>query len=336
MIIEDIIIMEFNLPWVEKYRPSKLSQIVGQEKIINSLISIFEGGSFPHLLFYGGSGSGKTSTILAILNDYFGIKKKLMVMRLDASDDRGINSVREEIKGFAEKKNYFTKGIKVIILDEADSMTFDAQFALRRIIEKYSSSTRFCLICNYDNKIIPAIKSRCAEFKFNPILENILVTHLEFVSKSENIKYDKKTLKIINDIAKGDLRKAINLLQSASVITKDGSKKLDKNLCYNVVGFPKPDEIDIVTSLLLDETKTIEYCSKNINKLILENGYSISIVLKEIVDLIVKKICDNKIDARKYAYIFSELSNLENKVSKSTFGDIYLSMLISIFKRKID
>ena len=331
-----LINMEFNLPWVEKYRPNRLSEIVGQEKIINSLINIFEGGSFPHLLFYGGSGSGKTSTILAVLNDYFGKKKKLMVMKLDASDDRGINSVREEIKGFAEKKNYFTKGIKVIILDEADSMTFDAQFALRRIIEKYSSSTRFCLICNYDNKIIPAIKSRCAEFKFNPIADDILINQLEIISKAENIKYDKNSLSIINNIAKGDLRKAINLLQSASVFSKNGKKSLNKNLCYNVVGFPKPSEIENVTKFLIDESMSIEKCSKNINKIILENGYSISIVLKEIVDLLVRKICSSELDACKYAYVFSELSNLENKVAKSTFGDIYLSMLIAIFKSKIN
>lgn len=330
-----LINMEFNLPWVEKYRPNRLSEIVGQEKIVNSLINIFEGGSFPHLLFYGGSGSGKTSTILAVLNDYFGTKKKLMVMRLDASDDRGINSVREEIKGFAEKKNYFTKGIKVIILDEADSMTFDAQFALRRIIEKYSSSTRFCLICNYDNKIIPAIKSRCAEFKFNPIANDILINQLEIISKAENIKYDKSNLSIINNIAKGDLRKAINLLQSASVFSKSGKKSLNKDLCYLVVGFPKPSEIENVTKFLLDEKMSIEVCSKNINKIILENGYSISIVLKEIVDLLVRKICNSELDACKYSYVFSELSNLENKVAKSTFGDIYLSMLIAIFKSKI-
>merc|ERR1712100_671833 len=130
--------------------------------------------------------------------------------RLDASDDRGINSVREEIKGFAEKRNYFMKGIKVIILDEADSMTFDAQFALRRIIEKYSSSTRFCLICNYDNKIIPAIKSRCAEFKFNPISNKNMVNQLKIIAKKENLKYDKESLNVINNISKGDMRKAIN------------------------------------------------------------------------------------------------------------------------------
>ena len=258
--------MEYNLPWVEKYRPDKLSKIVGQEKIINSLRNIFEGGSFPHLLFYGGSGSGKTSTILAILNDYFGKKKKLMVLRLDASDDRGINSVREEIKGFAEKRNYFTKGIKVIILDEADSMTFDAQFALRRIIEKYSSSTRFCLICNYDNKIIPAIKSRCAEFKFNPISKDVMIKHLEYVAGKEKIDYTKETLNIVNNIAKGDLRKAINLMQSASIIKSESDKVLKADLCYNVAGYPKPLEIENIFNLLVNKSVNLEDATKKNSK----------------------------------------------------------------------
>ncbi len=325
--------MEYNLPLVEKYRPNKLSEIVGQDTIINSLKKIFEGGSFPHLLFYGGSGSGKTSTIMSILNDYFGKKKKLMVMRLDASDDRGINSVREEIKGFAEKKNYFTKGIKVIILDEADSMTFDAQFALRRIIEKYSSTTRFCLICNYDNKIIPAIKSRCAEFKFNPISNNIMKEKLKSIADSENLKYDDKSLDIVTGIAKGDLRKAINLMQSSSINISDTESYLNANLCYNVAGYPLPDEIEKITNILIDPTKNLETSIKKIHKIVLSNGYSISIILKEIIENLIVKITNNEIDSSEYALQFSELANLENKVSKSTFGDIYLSMLVSIFKK---
>lgn len=325
--------MEYNLPWVEKYRPKELSDIIGQDKIINSLKNIFNGGSFPHLLFYGGSGSGKTSTILSILNDYFGMKKKLMVMRLDASDDRGINSVREEIKGFAEKKNYFTKGIKVIILDEADSMTFDAQFALRRIIEKYSNNTRFCLICNYDNKIIPAIKSRCVEFKFNPINEKIMIEQLEKIAITENIVYEKKSLNVLSNISKGDMRKAINMMQSASILKKDKTV-LDTNMCFNISGYPLPEEIEEICSILLDDKINLENSIKKIHKIVLENGYSISIILKEIVDVLVKKVIIDNILAEKYAFIFSELSNLESKVSKSTFGDIYLSMLISIFKKK--
>jgi len=325
--------MEYNLPLVEKYRPTNLSEIVGQDTIINSLTKIFNGGSFPHLLFYGGSGSGKTSTIMAVLNDYFGIKKKLMVMRLDASDDRGINSVREEIKGFAEKRNYFNKGIKVIILDEADSMTFDAQFALRRIIEKYSSSTRFCLICNYDNKIIPAIKSRCAEFKFNPIKPEIMKKQLEHIAKSEKLSYTDSTMDIISNISKGDMRKAINLMQSACINKVGGESYIKENLCYDVAGYPLPAEIEKVTNILLDKNKTLEVSIKKISKLVLENGYSISIILKEIMELLLKKVTNNEIDASEYPLIFSDLANLESKVSKSTFGDIYLSMLVSIFKQ---
>ena len=323
--------MEYNLPWVEKYRPRKLNNIVGQDKIINSLKNIFNGGSFPHLLFYGGSGSGKTSTILAILNDYFGKKKKLMVMRLDASDDRGINSVREEIKGFAEKKNYFSKGIKVIILDEADSMTFDAQFALRRIIEKYSNNTRFCLICNYDNKIIPAIKSRCVEFKFNPINENIMCNHLKSIADKEKLKYDDKSFKVLNNISKGDLRKAINLMQSAS-ITKSNKTILDTDLCYNVSGYPLPSQILDITDILLDKKINLENSIKKISSIVMSNGYSISIIIKEVIDIIITRITNRQLKADKYALIFSELSNLESKVAKSTFGDIYLSMFISLFK----
>ena len=177
-------------------------------------------------------------------------------MRLDASDDRGINSVREEIKGFAEK-NYFTKGIKVIILDEADSMTFDAQFALRRIIEKYSNNTRFCLICNYDNKIIPAIKSRCVEFKFNPINEKIMIEQLEKIALTENLVYEKKSLNVLSNISKGDMRKAINMMQSASILIKD-KIVLDTNMCFNISGYPLPEEIEEICNILLDDKVNLE------------------------------------------------------------------------------
>ena len=330
--------MNYNLPWVEKYRPTKLSEIIGQEKIIYSLTKIIDGNSFPHLLFYGGSGSGKTSTIMSILNDYFGKKRKLMVMKLDASDDRGINSVREEIKGFAEKKNYFNKGIKVIILDEADSMTFDAQFALRRIIEKYSKNTRFCLICNYDNKIIPAIKSRCSEFKFNPIKKEIMRDHLIKISILENLDYTDEKLDIVCNISKGDMRKAINILQSSIVYEKD-KKYLDINLCYSISGYPKHNEIIDIIKILFDPSIKLEKSINKVSNIVIKNGYSVSVILKELLDFIVLKIKDNEIEPDEYAKIFSEMANLQSYVSKSTFGDIYLSMLVSLFKnndKKID
>ena len=158
-----------NSIWIEKYRPKTFDDIIGQDKNINIIKNVLKNNSLPHLLLHGNSGVGKSSTINSIINYLYGDNKAFMVMKLDASDDRGINSVREEIKGFAEKMTIFNKGIKLIILDEADSMTFDAQFALRRIIEKYSENTRFCLICNYENKIIKPIKSRCVNIRFYPI-----------------------------------------------------------------------------------------------------------------------------------------------------------------------
>ena len=158
-----------SLPWIEKYRPQKLSNIVHHPNIIYALKKLIKKGQLPHMLFYGASGTGKTSTIMATAKKLYNEDISFMVLELNASDDRGINIVREEIKEFAESRNMFKTGIKLIILDEADSMTYDAQFALRRVIEKYSYNTRFCLICNYMNKIIPAIRSRCMQFRFSPI-----------------------------------------------------------------------------------------------------------------------------------------------------------------------
>ena len=176
--------------WIEKYRPDNLDKIVGQDKNINIINKMMEGGSFPHLLLHGKSGTGKTSTIMSIANKLYGKNRPFMMIKLDASDDRGINTVREEIKGFAEKMTPFNKGIKLIILDEADSMTFDAQFALRRIIEKYSDDTRFCIICNYMNKIIAPIKARCVNLRFYPIDKNIIIERLKFICNEENLKYE--------------------------------------------------------------------------------------------------------------------------------------------------
>ena len=221
-----------NLLWIEKYRPSNFKQIIGQNRIINIIENMIENGSFPHLIFSGISGTGKTSTIMAIANKLYGSNKTFMVMKLDASDDRGINSVRDEIKGFAEKQTIFNEGIKLIILDEADSMTFDAQFALRRIIEKYSDTTRFCLICNYENKIIPAIKSRCLHMRFSPIEKSHILKKLSYICKKENLKASDKTLNIIAELSNGDFRKSINLLQSISM----RNNNIKPKLCYETAG----------------------------------------------------------------------------------------------------
>lgn len=315
--------MDYILPWTEKYRPQSINEIIGQDKTINSLKNIIKRGSLPHLLFYGCSGTGKTSTITTMLKDFYGNKKKLMVMKLDASDDRGINAVREEIKVFAKKKSHYPNVVKVIILDEADSMTFDAQFALRRIIEKYSSSTRFCLICNYDNKIIPAIKSRCIEFKFNPITERDMVKRLKYIAKEEKIKVSSSILKVIYKVSQGDLRKGINILQSVSL-----NNITSKKSCYKIMGYPTEEEIQELINVLVDDTINFNDSLIKVNDIILANGYSINIILKELSPHLISMIDDEK----RYASILSNLADLDCKSSKSTFTDIYSTMLVSIFK----
>jgi replication factor C subunit 3/5 len=242
-------------------------------------------------------------------------------MKLDASDDRGINSVREDIKGFAEKTNMFYAGVKLIILDEADAMTFDAQFALRRIIEKYSESIRFCLICNYENKIIPAIRSRCANFRFSNINKEHIFIKLKEIINNENLnnKYNDEVIDIIATLGKGDLRRAINLLQTISM----QSQTITKELCYYIAGIPTKEEVNIIVDLLMK--KDFNYSYNKITEIIKNNGYSLSIILKEIALVIINKPSISK--------VISEIADLENILTCSTFDDIYISSLISIFMK---
>ena len=311
------------LPWVEKYRPKNINEIISHDQNIETIKKLLLGESLPHLLFYGSPGTGKTSTIMALSKEIYGKNVRLMVMKLDASDDRGINSVREDIKGFAEKSNMFQKGVKLIILDEADSMTFDAQFALRRIIEKYSESIRFCLICNYENKIIPAIRSRCANFRFSNIDNEHICLKLEQIVKSENLKYESNVIETIAVLAKGDLRKAINLLQTVSMQTA----YITEELCYETANIPTNIEIKKILNILNNKDIKFDEAYSIVSNLIKKQSYSLSIVLKEIVIEIINNILDNT------PVILSELSDLENMVTKSTFGEVYITALVCIFKK---
>ena len=324
-----LLIMEY-LPWVEKYRPQKIDEIISHDQNIETIKKMLEGSSLPHLLFHGTPGTGKTSLILAIANELYGNQKNLMIMKLDASDDRGINSVREEIKCFAEKKNMFCKGVKLIILDEADSMTFDAQFALRRIIEKYSETTRFCLICNYENKIIPAIRSRCAKLRFSPISSFHIENRLKFICKNEKLTYEKNVLNTISLLSKGDLRKSINFLQSLSL----QSTNITLNNCYKLAGVPSFQEVEDLLKILLDDKYDFTFVNNRMDLLVKSNGYSLSLVIKEIISYLLSNIeLLKSIESDKLASYLSDISDLENRVTKSTFEDIYISGLVGIFKK---
>jgi replication factor C subunit 3/5 len=319
------------LLWVEKYRPKNIDGIIGQDKNICILKNMIDNGSFPHLIFSGISGTGKTSTIMALSKYIYGNDSNYYITKLDASDDRGINTVREEIKEFAEKKIFCKNNIKIIILDEADAMTFDAQFALRRIIEKYSDNTRFCLICNYDNKIIPEIKSRCVNIKFNPINKDNIINRLKYICDNENIKYNTKHLKLISDLSNGDLRKAINILQSIYMRTN----KITTIICYETTGYPDIKLVEYIYDFITNKENDFNSCYMELKNKIIDVGYALSLFIKQLVIIISNTANEKNIDDNTLMFYYDKLAELEYNVSNSTFGYIYMVSLIGILK-KID
>lgn len=204
--------------WVEKYRPTKLSSIINQKEIIGSLRSLLKNTSeIPHLLFSGSAGVGKTTAALCLAREILGDSWREYTLELNASDERGINMVRERVKKFARFSGLDTNiPFKLVILDEADEMTSDAQTALRRIIEDTAKHCRFIIIANNISKIIEPLQSRCAVFKFIRIPEEDIISHLEEICKKEKIKYNQDGLKAIQEYAEGDMRHSINMLQAAA------------------------------------------------------------------------------------------------------------------------
>jgi len=204
--------------WVEKYRPKKISDIIGQKEIIGSLSGLMKNqAEMPNLLFSGGAGVGKTTTAMCLSREILGDRWKDYTLELNASDERGIGMVREKVKKFSRFAGLDTEiPFKIIILDEADEMTSDAQTALRRIIEDAAKFCRFILIANNVSKIIPPIQSRCASFKFTQIDENNIQNHLKTILKKEKVESEENGIAEITKYTNGDLRHAINLLQAVA------------------------------------------------------------------------------------------------------------------------
>ncbi|CCK73498.1 replication factor C subunit 4 NDAI_0G05150 [Naumovozyma dairenensis CBS 421] len=229
--------LTLELPWVEKYRPHVLKDIVGNEETILRLEQIAQDGNMPHMIISGLPGIGKTTSIHCLAHELLGDAYSRAVLELNASDDRGIDVVRNQIKHFAQKKCYLPPGKhKIIILDEADSMTAGAQQALRRTMELFSNSTRFAFACNQSNKIIEPLQSRCAILRYSKLSDEQVLKRLLEIIKLEDVKYTNDGLEAIIFTAEGDMRQAINNLQS----TVAGHGLVNGDNVFKIVDSPHP------------------------------------------------------------------------------------------------
>lgn len=225
--------------WIEKYRPRKLDEVVGQKHITERLRSYVKTQNMPHLLFTGPAGTGKTTCALSLAKEMFGEDWKGNVIELNASDERGIDVVRGKIKDFARTSPLGGSDFKIIFLDEADALTPEAQAALRRTMERYSAICRFILSCNYSSKIIDPIQSRCAVFRFSPLTAEDIREYVAHISKVEGLVIDEESIEALVHVSQGDMRKAINSLQVAASL----DVPIDLDVIYQTTGMARPEEV---------------------------------------------------------------------------------------------
>ncbi|KAJ3566053.1 hypothetical protein NP233_g7247 [Leucocoprinus birnbaumii] len=339
-----------SLPWVEKYRPVTLNDVVSHKDITSTsayqskyatgypegdLVERFiEKNRLPHLLFYGPPGTGKTSTILAVARRIYGADYKKQILELNASDDRGIDVVREQIKQFAETRTLFSKGFKLIILDEADMMTQAAQAALRRVIEQYTKNVRFCIICNYVNKIAPAIQSRCTRFRFSPLPITEVEKRVNSVVEVENVPLTADGKTALLKLSKGDMRRALNVLQACHA----AYEIIGETEIYNCTGNPHPSDIETIVNSMLSDEFTASY--QMISKMKTERGLALQDLLTGAYDYL------DTIELKPHAriYLLDHLASTEyglahlNSHRLSTGGNekIQLTSLLAAFKTAVE
>ncbi|KAI9882412.1 MAG: tRNA (adenine(58)-N(1))-methyltransferase non-catalytic subunit trm6 [Watsoniomyces obsoletus] len=312
---------EDTLPWVEKYRPHSLDDVAGHQDILGTINKFVDSNRLPHLLLYGPPGTGKTSTILALARRVYGPKHmRQMVLELNASDDRGIDVVREQIKTFASTKQIFGSSItqpnnpslatyKLIILDEADAMTSTAQMALRRIMEKYTANTRFCIIANYSHKLSPALLSRCTRFRFSPLKEPDIRGLVEHVIEQEHVQIRSEAVDALVKLSKGDMRRALNVLQAchASNIKRE---MITETTVYDCIAAPHPEDIETILETLL-KTTDVTTCLNTINTLKANKG----LALADILTALGERLVDLEVPPQTRITWLAGLADVEHRLS---------------------
>jgi len=305
--------------WAEKYRPSDFKDIMGQDEIVGRIKAFVKRQNLPHLLFAGPPGVGKTSTALVIAKQLYGGNYRANIIELNASDERGIDVVRTKVKDFARTKALSEVPFKICILDESDSLTREAQQALRRTMENYTTTCRFILLANYSSKIIEPIQSRCAVFRFKPLPETEMAKIVDRIAASEGLTVDTKAKKALVEVSEGDCRKMENVLQSCAVM----SGNVTEELIFSAAGIATPKEVKEVIVLALSNNFT-----KARDKL-LETMLAHGLSGVDIIKQVQKEILSGNIEPKKKLELIEKCGEIEFRMSEGADEFVQLEALLS-------
>ncbi|MBT4577074.1 replication factor C small subunit [Candidatus Woesearchaeota archaeon] len=307
--------------WTEKYRPSKFSEVYGQKDIVEKVKAFVEKGNMPHLLFAGPAGIGKTTLSLVIAKELFGENWRNNLLETNASDERGIDVIRNKVKDFARTKAIGTKFPKIVYLDECDNLTKEAQQALRRTMESYSGTARFILSCNYPSKIIDPIQSRCAVFKFKPLNKEDIVELMGSIATKEDISLDDAAKGALFDVSGGDVRRAINTLHSSSAV----NKTVSADTIYEISNFAKPRDVDTVLMMSLDGE--FEKAKNKLLDIMLNNGLGGLDMIKQIQSEVSKLDIDGKVKMK----MIEKCGEIEFRMVEGSDEFVQLEALLASF-----